>query len=696
MSALKKAHRLKKELSLLDVYAIATATTISGGFFLLPGLIAARAGSTVPLVYLIAVIPLIPALLSMIELSTAMPKAGGLYYFLDRSMGPLIGTIGGLGTWLALALKTAFALIGMGAYLELFFPELPLQPLAVGLALLFGAINLLGAKKTGIFQVILLVGLLLILGWFSISGMVQIESHHFANFFSGSFHVIFSSAGMAVVSYVGLTKIASVAEEVKNPEKTLPLGIFLALGTVIVIYEVGTAVMVGIVPLETLSGDLTPAASAANFLSGSTGALFITIAAILSFSAVANAGILSGSRYPLAMSRDHILPNFFRSLGKNRAPQKAIYATVVLIVLCLVLFDPTKIAKLGSAFLLLIFSLICLAIIVMRESHIESYDPGYRSPLYPWMHLFGIIAPLWLIGEMGWFPTLFIFSLLTVGIVWYIVYARKRVVRNGAIFHVFARLGKHRYTDLDTELRGILQEKGLRDQDPFDAIIASATLLDIHTETTFEEVVKKAAARLDKHFPGRYEILVKNFIQETRAGANPVTHGVALPHIRLADIQHPQLVMVRALQGIQIDIDDQYLADHHQLKRVYALFFLVSPEEDPGQHLRILAQIATHVETENFMEQWLSAKNEQEMKEILLRDEHFLSVTVQTNGKASQFIDRSIQELELPENCLIVLIHRNGNVLVPRGNTQLLNGDRLTIIGDKKGIRKLYDQYQKG
>ena len=93
---------LKKELTILNVYAIATGTTLSAGFFLLPGIACNEAGPAVGLSYMIAAIPLIPAMFSMVELSTAMPRAGGAYYFLDRSMGPFVGTIGGLGTWLAL------------------------------------------------------------------------------------------------------------------------------------------------------------------------------------------------------------------------------------------------------------------------------------------------------------------------------------------------------------------------------------------------------------------------------------------------------------------------------------------------------------------------------------------------------------------------------------------------------------------
>src|SRR5690606_14910706 len=119
----------------------------SSGFFLLPGIAAAQTGPSVVLAYLVAGFMIVPAMLSMAELTTAMPKAGGSYYFIERAMGPLIGTIGGLGTWLSLVLKTAFALIGMGAYLAIFV-ELTVKPLAIGLTVAFMALNIVGAKES--------------------------------------------------------------------------------------------------------------------------------------------------------------------------------------------------------------------------------------------------------------------------------------------------------------------------------------------------------------------------------------------------------------------------------------------------------------------------------------------------------------------------------------------------------------------
>ena len=494
-----QSQALEKQLGLWDVYALATGATLSSGFFLLPGLAAAGAGPAMPLSYLLAALILLPGLLSKVELATAMPKAGGIYYFLDRSMGPLVGTIGGFGTWIALILKSAFALIGVGAYLHLFLPGLELGPIAAGFAVFFGIINYFGAKKSGSFQVFLLIGLLILLLWFCGIGLLQSDFAQFSGFYDSGSTGIISTAGLVIVSYMGLTKVSSVAEEVKDPERNLPLGMFLSFGTIVTIYVVGTSVMVGVVGVETLAmggGDLTPVATVAESLVGPWGAVVMTVAAVLAFSSVANAGVLSASRYPLAMGRDRLLPTAFGQLGSRGTPTIGIVVTVGLILLSVVLFDPTKIAKLASAFKLVMFALACLAVIVMRESRIESYDPGFRSPFYPSVQIVGILGSFWLIVTMGILPTLFTGGLITFGAMWFTYYARDRVNREGAIFHVFERLGRQRYEGLDRELREVMKERGPREADPFDELLTGARVLDIDGPVDFKDLAGPSGGTL--------------------------------------------------------------------------------------------------------------------------------------------------------------------------------------------------------
>ena len=685
---------LKKELNLFNIYAIATGTTLSTGFFLLPSLAFNEAGPAVVLSYILAVVPLIPAMFSIVELATAMPRAGGTYYFLDRSMGPFIGTIGGFGTWLALIFKTAFSLLGMGAYLSIFWPEIPLITVGVVLAVGFGLINLIGTKKVGTIQVFFVVFLVLILSIFISFGIPEIQYNRFDGFFDKGTMSIFSTAGLVFISYVGVTNIASVAEEIKDPERNLPIGVFLAITTAIMIYGLGTMIMVGVLPANELAQSLTPVASTAEALFGKWGKAGITIAAIISFASVANAGILSASRYPLAMSRDHLIPRRFSRITARGIPHFGVIMTVGLIILLLLTFDITMIAKLASSFQLLMFSLISLSVIIMRESRIEAYDPGFRSPLYPWMQIFGFFSPLWLIAEMGFLAISFSLALLTIGTVWYISYAHRRVVRTGAIFHLFARLGEFRFQGLDQELRVILKEKGLREDDPFDEVVARAKVIDIKQKCLYENIVEQVSYEL-AHLQGiNAEILCQEFLEGNRIGLTPVSRGAALPHIRLKNIDHPEMVLVRSQQPILVEIPGES-EESREEGPLYAFFFFISPKENPGLHLRILAQLAGKVDADDFLEEWFVAENEQELKEILLRDERFLSMRLSLASAAESLIGHVIKDIQMPEGTLIALIRRKGKMIIPHGYTLLHEGDRLTFIGDTTGIKQLKKTYGK-
>jgi amino acid transporter/mannitol/fructose-specific phosphotransferase system IIA component (Ntr-type) len=693
MFLLKKSKRLTKELKLFDVYAIAAGTTLSAGFFLLPGLAAKQAGAAVVLAYMIAVIPLVPAMFSIIELATAMPRAGGVYYFLDRSLGPLVGTIGGIGTWLALVLKVSFALIGMGAYIELFLPDLPIIPVAVTIAVLLSILNFFGAKKTGRLQVLLVVGLLGILAAFLAGGLPKIQGFRFQGLFDAGFANILSTAGLIYISYVGVTNVASLSEEVKNPERNLPLGVILALGTAVLIYGLGTAVMVGVVPMDRLAGDLTPVATAAESFFGEIGVGMLSIAALLAFISVANAGTLSASRYPLAMSRDHILPQFFQRLSTRGTPHYSILVTGAVVVTILVTLDPTGIAKLASAFQLLLFAFVCFAVIIMRESRIESYDPGYHSPLYPWMQIVGILTSLILIFEMGWLPISFSLGLIALGTAWYWFYARDKVVRNGAIYHIFERLGKLRYHALDSELRGILKEKGLRKEDPFEEIVAHSLVLDLKKREEFRNVVARVATWLADRVSHSREEIAMQFMEGTRLGATPVTHGVALPHLRIDGLDQPLMVLVRCKPGVHIMFNNP-LTDHEAEDEaiVTAIFFLISPQESAGQHLRILAEIAGRVDDETFADDWDSAEDDVGIRNALLRSDRYLTLLVRQDNPNAFMIGLPIRDIPT-SGCLITWLRRGEEVFIPHGSTIIEENDKLTVIGEPADIHQFSERF---
>lgn len=704
MAVLDTTQRLKKELGLFDVFAVSTGAMFSSGFFLLPGLAAAKAGPAVALAYFFAGILILPAMYSVAELSTALPRAGGAYFFLDRSLGPMVGTIGGLGTYLALTLKTAFALIGIGAYAS-FFIELPIKPVAIALTVVFMLINIFGAKETTALQRILVIILLSVLAFFTIQGFLFLgvdqplaeTTEKFTPFMPFGIEGLLSTIGFVFVSYAGLTKVASVAEEVKNPDRNIPLGMMLSLGLTSLVYVAGVFLMVAVLDFSDLSSDLTPVATASEaffkWLPSPFGLILIVAAALAAFASTGNAGLLSASRYPLAMARDRLLPDTFAKLGRFKTPVPAILATGGLLIFFILALDEEGIAKLASAFQLFIFMLVNLSVIVMRESRIPSYDPGYRSPLYPWMQIFGIITSLILIVYMGWVAMLFTVGIVIICLIWYYQYAHTRVDRHGAIYHWFHRLGRRQYQGLDREFRSIMKEKGLREEDPFEEIVARSFVLDYTDDAPFEAVIAEASELLATRLPITSEEIRGRFMQGTLTGSTPVTGGVALPHFRTELIDEAEIVLVRSKHPISFPADDPLTPEVEPNQDVHAVFFLVSPENNPRQHLRILAQVAGRVDEGSFVDTWAMAHDEQALREVLLRDEHFLTIRIQSKSGAMILAGKALKEIQMPGGTLIAMIHRGHRVVIPRGDTVLQEEDRLTIIGEPEGLQELYRTY---
>ncbi|HSG48996.1 MAG TPA: TrkA C-terminal domain-containing protein, partial [Longimicrobiales bacterium] len=334
------------------------------------------------------------------------------------------------------------------------------------------------------------------------------------------------------------------------------------------------------------------------------------------------------------------------------------------------------------------FSLLNLAVIIMRESRIDGYDPGYRSPLYPWMQIAGFVAPLWLISEMGQMAILFTAGLVLLTLVWYFKYAHPRVERSGAIFHTFARWGTLRYEGLDRELRSIVREKGLRVDDSFDQVIARAPVMEIPDPVELTELAAMGAKLLEEQTGVPAAVLEGGFRAEVEAGFLPVARGVALPHIRVEGIPHPFILMARCHGGVRLSLPGQEpLAQ--RLRDVRAVFFLVSPEEEPGMHLRLLGHLAQQVDDPAFLDRWGAARDQAHLKETLLQDDQWIHVDVGQGAGLSPWAGREVRELQLPAGVLVALIRRDGLGFVPHGSTVLQDGDHLTVIGEPRALRQL-------
>jgi amino acid transporter/nucleotide-binding universal stress UspA family protein len=422
---------LERDLGLPAVLAISIGAMIGSGIFILPALALEIAGPAVILAYALAGLLVVPAALSKSEMATAMPEAGGTYIYIERGMGPLLGTIAGVGTWFSLSFKGALALVGGVPYLLILF-DLPLKPVALGLAAVLVLINVFGAKQTGRLQVGIVVVMLAALGWFAAGSAPGVQSANYVDFFGDGVGGLLAATGLVFVSYAGVTKVASVAEEVEDPGRNIPLGILGSLAFTTVLYVAIVAVLVGVTDPGSVAGSLTPVAVAAEATLGQAGVVAVIFAAILALVSTANAGILSSSRYPFAMSRDRLAPPALSTVSERFGTPVASITLTGAVLLVLIAFVPIlDIAKLASAFQILVFALINLAVVAFREGSVE-YEPEFTSPLYPWMQVFGAVTGLLLLTQMGGVALVGAVVIVAGSIGWYLLYVRPRVSREGA------------------------------------------------------------------------------------------------------------------------------------------------------------------------------------------------------------------------------------------------------------------------
>jgi mannitol/fructose-specific phosphotransferase system IIA component (Ntr-type) len=389
------------------------------------------------------------------------------------------------------------------------------------------------------------------------------------------------------------------------------------------------------------------------------------------------------------MARDKLINERFAVIGKLGTPHWSILATVIMMIIILLAFNVAEVAKLASAFQLLLFAFLNLAVIVMRESKIKEYDPGFNSPFYPWVQIVGVMLSIVLIFEMGALSILFTIVVSVFSVIWYKYYAEEKVDRQGAIFHVHARLGQNKDLGLEVEMRGILKEKGLRSEDQYEEMVSRAEVLDVRKDTRYSTLVKNVSEifseRLNKPINELTDV-IKEFDEDHII---PISSGVALNHARVRGNISPEMVLVRIKGGMKSDKLQNLKSDGSKSGSLYAIIYLVSSQEDTGQHLRMLAQIAEKVDVKNFIERWNKAEDEGELRETLLRDERFIRLVLQEDDETNQFIGKMIKDVRLPGQSLITIIYRKGDIKIPHGVTILQEGDELSIIGNKEDIDDL-------
>ncbi len=433
---------LERRLGLKSVVAISISSMLGSGIFVLPGVAIGETGPSVWLAYLLSSLCVMPAAMSKCELATAMPSSGGTYVYIERTFGPLAGTIAGLSLWFSLLLKSAFALIGISAYLAIvskisFFGQnfqIPIEGVALSLLFVILLVNLVGVGKVGASILAVVVVSLTGLAAMGVAGGLSIDFSLMEPFNSQGVSGLLAASGLVFVSYAGVTKVAAVAEEIKEPERNLPRGILVSLLIVTFVYVGLSFVLVGNIPYQQLVGDLKPMHTLGESLGGEYVGYGVAFLAILTMASMANSGILAASRFPYAMSRDALIPSIFAKVSRTYlTPWVSICASGVVVVISILSLDVAGIAKLASAVILAIYVIENIAVIVLRETRVQWYSPKFRSPFYPFLQVFGIISGLALFLGMGVTGLKGAAVVVVPALIVYYLYSRSRTSRKGVV-----------------------------------------------------------------------------------------------------------------------------------------------------------------------------------------------------------------------------------------------------------------------
>ncbi|MFD1062619.1 amino acid permease [Winogradskyella litorisediminis] len=427
--------KLNRSVNLTSAIAISIGGMLGSGIFVLPGIAAAKTGSSIWLAYLLAAVCILPAALSKSELATAMPSSGGTYVYIERTFGPIFGTIAGIGLWLSLLLKSSFALVGFGAYLTVLvsIDEGFTKYAALFFLLVILGLNIVGIKKVGKVQIVIVTISLISLAAILIFGLPNINKDYLQPVFTDGNIGLISTVAFVYISYAGVTKIAAIAGEIKNPSVNLPRAMMLSLVIMSAIYVSVAFVLVGNIPMTDLGSDIKPIYTISNILGGTYIGYAAAIVGVITLVSMANSGVLAASRFPFAMAIDKLLPEFMSRIhSKYLTPVVTIVMTCLVMALVILFLDVEKIAKLASAFMVMMFISVNACVIILRETATQWYNPPYKSPFYPFIQLFGIVSGIILLILLGLVPLLAILIITIIGFLIYLKYGKK-ALRTGVL-----------------------------------------------------------------------------------------------------------------------------------------------------------------------------------------------------------------------------------------------------------------------
>ena len=385
---------LKRDVGLFGVIALAAGAVIGGGPFVLAGPASALAGPSVWLSYLVIGIPMIAVAVCYAAIASAMPIEGGTYYYPTRVLSPFWGFLAGWARWMAYITPLALTAFVFSDHIQTVAPNIPAALLMVGFIGFFYLLNVLGIKISATAQMIMFA--LLVAGFliFIAAGLPKVEAANFSPAMPLGFSGVVRGAALLFFAYVGFTAAAEIGEEVKRPERNVPLGMILGLLICITLYVLMSIAASGTLSWEAQAATNTPIYDAAKLVLPGVATTFLLIIVLMAVSTSQNGFQLAASRIVMSLGRDRAIPERLSSVNSRfGTPVWGLTATV-LIALIFVFSGKGLVFAVYTSNLTFLFSyiVVMVAVLVLKKRKPDLYENSPIKLKGAWQIILPVIA----------------------------------------------------------------------------------------------------------------------------------------------------------------------------------------------------------------------------------------------------------------------------------------------------------------
>ncbi|MEK5440786.1 MULTISPECIES: APC family permease [unclassified Fredinandcohnia] len=440
--------QLPQTLGAFDLMLLGVGAIVGTGIFILPGTVAAgHAGPGIVFSFIIAAIVCALAALCYSEFSSSVPVTGSAYTYVYIVFGEVVAWLVGWALLLEYGLAVSAVATGWSAYLSALLEGFNISiPRAISgsfnpadgtyinipaIAIIFATAYLLTlgireSTKINMIMVFIKVGVILL---FIGVGIFYVEPANWQPFLPFGMNGVISGAALVFFAYLGFDAVSSAAEEVKNPQRNMPIGIIGSLLICTILYGAVSLVLTGMVSYTKLNVS-DPVSYVMQIVNQDWVAGVISLGAVVGMMTVILVMSYGGTRLLYAFGRDGLLPKSMYELSKkHKTPVKNTWVFAAIVAFCAGFVPLSKLAELVNMGTLLAFTIVSIGILYLRKDK-NLPSNGFKVPFFPILPILSFLLCLFLMSQLSVFTWIACGVWFVFGLLFYFAYGKKHSVMN--------------------------------------------------------------------------------------------------------------------------------------------------------------------------------------------------------------------------------------------------------------------------